>query len=59
MKSQGWFIKSQVVIVTQYIGETRRSITTRKWEHVDAVRNFDVKKSALCQHELDKDHLID
>ena len=27
-----------------YIGETGRSITTRKWEHVDAVKNFDVKK---------------
>ena len=35
------------------------SITTRKREHVDAVKNLDVKKSALCQHVLDKDHLID
>ena len=42
-----------------YIGETGRSITTRKREHVDAIRNFNVKKSALCQHVLDKDHLID
>ena len=42
-----------------YIGETGRSITTRKRKHVHAVKNFDVKKSALCQHVLDKDHAID
>ena len=29
-----------------YIGETGRSITTRKREHVDAVKNLDVKKFA-------------
>ena len=42
-----------------YTREMGRSITTRKREHVDAVKNFDVKKSALCQHVLDKDHVID
>ena len=42
-----------------YIGETGRSITTRKREHVNAVKNLDVKKSALCQHVLDKDQVID
>ena len=42
-----------------YIGETGRSITTRGREHVDAVKNLDVKKSALCQHVVNKDHVID
>ena len=31
-----------------YIGETGRSLETRKREHIDAVRNFDLKKFALC-----------
>ena len=42
-----------------YIGETGRSITTRRREHVDAVKNLDVKKSPLCQHVVNKDHVID
>ena len=32
-----------------YIGETGRSVTTRKRVHVDAVKNLDVKNQALCQ----------
>ena len=60
MKSQGWFIKiSCCDCDAVYIGETGRSIPTRKREHVDAAKNLDVKKSALCQHVLDKDHLIE
>ena len=27
-----------------YIGETDRSLETRKREHIDAVKNFDLKK---------------
>ena len=42
-----------------YIGKTRRSVKTRKREHVSAVRNFDLEKSALCQHVLEHDHVID
>ena len=42
-----------------YIGETGRSVKTRKREHVGAVRNFDLEKSALCQHVLEHDHEID
>ena len=42
-----------------YIGETGRSITTRKREDVDAVKDLDVKKSALCQHVVNKDNVID
>ena len=42
-----------------YIGETGRSVKTRKREHVSAVRNFDPEKSALCQHVLEHDHVID
>ena len=33
-----------------YIGETGRSLETRKREHIDAVMNFDLKKFARCQH---------
>ena len=42
-----------------YIGETGRSVKIRKREHVSAVRNFDPEKSALCQHVLEHDHVID
>ena len=42
-----------------YIGETGRSVKTRKREHVSAVRNFDLEKSALCQHVVKHDHVID
>ena len=42
-----------------YIGETGRSVKTRKKEHVSAARNFDSEKSALCQHVLEHDHVID
>ena len=42
-----------------YIGETGRSVKTRKREHVRAVRDFDSEKSALCQHVLEHDHVID
>ena len=42
-----------------YVGETRRSVRTRKREHVDAVKTFNNKKSALSQHVMDFDHRID
>ena len=42
-----------------YIGETGRSLETRKRERIDAVKNFDLKKSALCQHVAKNDHFID
>ena len=42
-----------------YIGETGRSLETRRREHIDAVKNFDLKKSALCQHVAENDHFID
>ena len=41
------------------IGETGRSVKTRKREHVCAVRDFDREKSVLCQHVLEHDHVID
>ena len=41
-----------------YIGETSRSLETRKREHIDAVKNFDLKKLALCQHVAENDHFI-
>ena len=37
-----------------YIDETGRSVKTRKRERARAVKDFDPKKSALCQH----DHVI-
>ena len=36
-----------------FVGETRRSVKTRRREHVDAVKTFDTKKSALSQHVMD------
>ena len=42
-----------------YVGETGRSIRTRKREHADVVKTFNTKKSALSQHVMDFDHRID
>ena len=42
-----------------YVGETERSVRTRKREHADAVKTFNTKKSALSQHVMDFDHRID
>ena len=42
-----------------YIGETGRSLETKKPEHIDAVKNFDLKKSALLQYAAENDHYID
>ena len=42
-----------------YINETKRSDRTRKLEHVNAVKTFNTKKSALSQHVVDFDHRID
>ena len=36
-----------------------KNVKTRKREHVSAVRNFNPEKSALCQHVLVPDHIID
>ena len=41
-----------------YIGETDRSLKTRKRKHIDAVKKFNLKKSALCQHVAENDHFI-
>ena len=41
-----------------YVGETGRSVRTRKLEHADAVKTFNTKKSALSQHVMDFDHRI-
>ena len=35
------------------------SVRTRKREHVDAVKTFNTKKSALSQHVMEFDHRID
>ena len=42
-----------------YLGETGRSVRTRKREHADAVKTFNTKKSALSQHVIDFDRKID
>ena len=42
-----------------YIVETGRCLETRKHEHNGAVKNFDLKKSALYQHVAENDHFID
>ena len=42
-----------------YIGETGQILETRKREHIDAVKSFYLKKSALCQHVKENYHFID
>jgi len=42
-----------------YIGETSCRLETRKHERIDAVKNFEIKKPALCQHVVENDHFID
>ena len=42
-----------------YVGETERSVRTRKQEYADAVKTFNTKKSALSQHVIYFDHRID
>ena len=42
-----------------YIGKTGRNLETRKRERIDAVKNVDLKRSALCQHVAENDHFID
>ena len=40
------------------IGETGRSLKTRKREHFDQVKKMDIKKYALCQHIVGFGHFI-
>ena len=42
-----------------FVGETERSVRTRKREHVDAVKTFNTKNSALSPNVMDFDHRID
>ena len=42
-----------------YVGETGRSVRTRKREHVDAVKTFNTKKSTLSQRVVDFDNRMD
>ena len=42
-----------------HVGKTERNFRTRKREHVDAVKTFNTKKSALSQHVVDFDHRVD
>ena len=42
-----------------YVGETGRSVRTRKQEHADAIKTFNTRKSALSQHVMDFKHIID
>ena len=43
---------------TAYVGETRRSLSTRKKEHVKAVKEMNLQNSTLCQHIATCDHFI-
>ena len=55
-----WCIKFLAGIANAvYVGETGRSVRTRKREHADAVKTFNIKKPALSQHVMDFDHRID
>ena len=42
-----------------YSDETDRSLEICKREHVDAVKDFDLEKSTLCQHVAERDDFID
>ena len=42
-----------------YVGETGRSVRTRKREHVDAVKTFNTKMSTLSQRVVDFDNRMD
>ena len=41
-----------------YVAETGRRLSTRKKEHVKAVKEMNLQKSALCQHIVTCDHFI-
>ena len=42
-----------------YIGQTKRDLKSRLAEHKLAIRNREPEKSALCEHSIQLDHLID
>ena len=42
-----------------YIGQTKRDLKSRLAEHKLAIRNQEPEKSALCEHYIQFDHLID
>ena len=42
-----------------YIGQTKRDLKSRLAEHKLAIRNQEPEKSALCEHSIQFDHLID
>ena len=42
-----------------YIGQTKRDLKSRIKEHQRAIKVQWPEKSALCQHSMENDHLID
>ena len=60
-KNRALLIKYLVVTAMQrmYIGETGPGLETRKRELIDALKNFELKKFALCQHVAENNHSID
>ena len=42
-----------------YIGQTKRDLKTRLSEHKRAIKNQNPEKSALCEHSMQLDHIID
>ena len=42
-----------------YIGQTKRDLKSRLTEHKLAIKNQEPEKSALCEHYMRFDHLID
>ena len=42
-----------------YIGQTKRDLKSRLAEHKLAIKNQEPEKSALCEHYMRFDHLID
>ena len=41
-----------------YVDETGYSVRTRKRNHVDVVKIFNIRKSVLSQHVVNFDHIV-
>ena len=59
-KKAALFIKYLVLIAILFaFGQTKRDHKSRLAEHKLAIKNEEPEKSALCEHSIQFDHLID
>ena len=52
-------LRSRLVCPFVYIGQTKRDLKSRIKEHQRAIKFQRPEKSALCQHSMENDHIID